>query len=35
LKSMDKSVVNGLQKELKNKTLVGDFVGDSELVQYV
>jgi hypothetical protein len=35
LKSMEKSVVASLQKELKCKTLIGDFVGDSELVQYV
>lgn len=32
---MEKSVVASLQKELKGKTLIGDFVGDSELVQYV
>ena len=35
LAKMDKALLPALQKELKDKTLIGDYVGDSELVQYV
>ncbi len=35
LKRLDQASVRALQKEMRNKTFVGSFVGDSELVELI